>query len=387
MKKILLLALGMFALGLDAYVVTGLIPGISRSFGSSTSMVGQMVTVFTLCYALSAPIFSTLLAGRSVRHILLLAIFVFIIANVASALSQTFMQLLIARAIAGLGAGLFSPMAAAAAVSLVSPERKGRALGFILGGMGMGTVIGVPLGLLIAAHTQWQSVFLLVSLLGLIALMGIFWRFPKFDTQAPPSLKERFLMLTNIKVAETVGVTILVSIASLGLYTYLASIIHTTIGATTITPYLWVWGLGGIIGSFSIGSLIDITGRPKRLMLAIIIIMALAILLLPALLTYSLLGFIPFFLWGATGWSSQAPQQHTLLTLEPKHGAILVALNSSANYLGSAIGAGLGGFVLSMGISPGRLPYFSGGIAVFACVCQLTIICLRRNKRPVNVMQ
>ena len=144
-----------------------------------------MVTVFTLCYALSAPIFSTLLAGHSVRGILLIAISVFLLANVGSAFAHSFTQLMISRAIAGLGAGLFSPMAAAAAVSLVSPERKGRALGFILGGMGMGTVIGVPVGLLIAAHSQWHSVFLLVAALAFVALCGIFWRFPKLESKAP----------------------------------------------------------------------------------------------------------------------------------------------------------------------------------------------------------
>ena len=374
MKKIILLSVGMFALGLDAYVVAGLIPGISQSFHASISAVGQMVTVFTLCYACSAPVCSMLLAGRSIRQILLVALVVFVIANGATALAQNFTQLLIARAIAGIGAGLYSPMAAAAAVSLVSPEKKGRALGFILGGMGMGTVLGVPLGLLLARYTLWQNVFWLVTVLGVIAAIGVCWKCPVFDAKAAPTLKARVLMLANRKVAETIGITVFVSIASLGLYTYLASIVYSITGATTITSYLWAWGLGGIIGSFGIGSLIDLTGRPRLLLVGILMVMAVSILLLPGLLTYSLLGFIPFVLWGATGWSSQAPQQHALLTMEPNHGAIVVALNSSANYLGSALGAGLGGLVLGMGLLPAHLPYIAGGMALLACLGQLLIV-------------
>ena len=121
-------------------------------------------------------------------------------------------------------------------------------------------------------------------------------------------------------------------------------------------------------------------------MLAIITIMAVSLILLPTFLTYSLLGFLPFLLWGATGWSSQAPQQHTLLSLQPDHGAIVVALNSSSNYLGSAIGAGLGGLALSVGFAPRHLPYLAGGILVIACIFQLMIVC-RQDKKVICGVQ
>lgn len=374
MKKIILLAIGMFALGLDAYVISGIIPSISHSFHATASQVGQMVTVFTLCYALSAPIFSTLLASHSIKKILLIALSVFIVANIASALSQDIIQLMMARALAGISAGLFSPMAAVAAVSLVGSKHKGRAIGFILGGMGMGVVIGVPLGVYVAYHTQWQNTFWLVSILSVISLIGIFYRLPKFDAKAPPTLKERFAMLMHHSVAKTVAVTVLMGVASLGLYTYLASVIGSTIAVKTIAPYLWIWGVGGIIGSFSIGPLIDLIGRPRRLLVAILIIMTASIILIPTLLKYSIFGFIPFLFWGATGWSSQAPQQHALLSLQPEHGAIVVALNSSANYLGSSIGAALGGLIISFGVMPSDLPYYAGSVALLACIFQLLII-------------
>lgn len=374
MKKIILLSIGMFALGLDAYVISGLIPAICHSFHATDAQIGQMVTVFTLCYALSAPVFSTLLAGKSTKKILLTALFFFVLANIASALSQNALELLVARAIAGMSAGLFSPMAAAAAVSLVAPKYKGRAIGFILGGMGMGTVIGVPLAIYIAYHTSWQNTFWLVSILGAIATIGIFYKLPALETKAIPSLKERVTMLTHHSVAKTILVTVLMGIASLGLYTYLASVISSTIAVKNIAPYLWVWGIGGVIGSFSIGSLIDLTKNPKRLLLIILFVMMIALILIPSLLKFSLWGFIPFLFWGAAGWSSQAPQQHTLLSIHPEHGSIVVALNSSANYLGSSIGAALGGIIISLGILPAYLPYFAATAAAIALILQFVII-------------
>lgn len=374
MQKILLLTIGMFALGLDAYVVAGLLPAIGATFHASLSETGQTVSVFTLCYAIAAPLFATLLAGKSVRRILMIALSVFSVANVMSALAVSLSSLLFARAMAGIGAGLYAPVAAAAATTLVSPQKRGRALGMILGGMSIGVVMGVPIGLFIANHIGWQGTLWMVTAIGVIAWLGIFLRFPNLPVVSPPTFSERAAMLTDSRVAVTVGITFLTSIASLGLYTYIAPILHNLAGTDTLTPYLWVWGIGGMMGSFSIGALIDHTRRPGRLMLGILAIIAIALLVLPLGLQFPLAGFFLFALWGAAGWASQAPQQHTLLALQPSHGAAVVALNSSANYLGSSVGAGLGGLVMWAGLSPAQLPFAAGFVAVLALVGQCCIL-------------
>ncbi|MEJ7274209.1 MFS transporter, partial [Staphylococcus epidermidis] len=68
--------------------------------------------------------------------------------------------------------------------------------------------------------------------------------------------------------------------------------------------------------------------------------------LIPISIKLPLLSLLSFILWGAMGWATQAPQQHILLKNHPKHGGSAVALNSSINYLGSAIGSSIGGIIL-----------------------------------------
>ncbi|QHC04055.1 MFS transporter [Anoxybacillus sp. PDR2] len=374
MRKVLLLTIGMFALGFDAYVIAGLLPNIGATFKISASQTGQAVSVFTLCYALAAPIFATLLAGKPIRRVLVLALAVFSVGNGASALASSFSMLLMARAIAGIGAGLYSPLAAAAAASLVPKQKRGRALGMTLGGMSTGTVIGVPLGLIIAEHLDWHATLWFITALGLIAMIGIVIWFPNFPASAPPSLRQRVAMMTNGRVAAIVGITFMTSVASLGLYTYIATILDNLAGIPIITPYLWAWGIGGAVGSFSIGTLIDRMGRPDLLMAGILAIMALAMFSLPFVLSFSILSFLPFILWGAMGWASQAPQQHELLRLQPDHGAAVVALNSSANYLGSAIGSALGGMVMLAGLAPSRLPFAAGCLILVTLLGQWRIV-------------
>lgn len=386
MRKVILLTIGMFALGFDAYVMAGLLPEIGETYNINDSQSGQAVSVFTLCYALTSPIFSTVLAGKSVRKILVMALIVFSIGNGASAMAQNFSMLLVARAITGIGAGLYSPLAAAASASMVSEQKRGRALGMTLGGMSMGTVVGVPLGLVMAEHIGWKGTLWCITTIGIIAMLGIMTRFPNFPVKTPPSLRQRLAMITDRRVSATVGITFVASIASLGLYTYIAPVLQDLGGIHNVTPYLWAWGIGGVIGSFLIGTLIDRTGRPALLMAWILAILAFAIFSLPSALKFPVLAFLPFFFWGAMGWASLAPQQHVLLRLQPKHGAAAVALNSSANYLGGAIGSTFGGIVLFAGLTSSYFPYAAGCLVLVAFFGQLILMFINKKVSKMKFM-
>ncbi|OOF05819.1 MFS transporter [Salinivibrio sp. MA607] len=375
MKNILFLPIAMFAFGMDAYVVAGIIPEISTSFHITEAQTAQMVTAFTLCYALSAPILATLLAGFPTKKALVLSMLVFIAANLVTIFSTHLTMLLASRALAGIGAGIFSPLAAASAASLVPDEKKGRALGLLLGGMSAGTVVGVPAGLALATWLGWQGVFAVVIGIALIGLVGVVLGVPHICVAPPPSLKARVALLTDRSVSATITVTFLTAVASLGLYSYLAPVITGITQQTNLTPYLWVWGLGGMIGSSIIGHLIDWVKHPRAILLGILALMSVAIYSIPSSLPLSsLIAFVPFFLWGAAGWSSLAPQQHTLISLQPDHSAAVVALNSSSNYLGGAVGTLLGGLWLSHGLSVTQLVYAAAAVGGVAIVIQIGIL-------------
>jgi predicted MFS family arabinose efflux permease len=83
------------------------------------------------------------------------------------------------------------------------------------------------------------------------------------------------------------------------------------------------------------------------------------------------LALICFFVWGVAVWGSQAPQQHRLLSMRPRHASTAVALRSSSHYLGSAAGAALGGFALAAGIAVLNLPFFAVATASVTLAGQL----------------
>lgn len=385
MKKIWILTIGMFALGMDAYIVAGLIPSISKSFNKSSSAIGQGVTVFTLFFSISAPIFSTILAKSPVKKILIIAFSIFTLANIITAISMNYMLYIVSRAIAGLGAGVSSPIAISASNHLVSEKHKGKAIAFTVGGMSVGTVIGVPLGLEIANISNWRFAMLVIIVISFIALISISILMPKFKIEAPPNLKDRFQLFLNKHVLRVISVTLCAAIASLGLYTYLADIIKTNTDTKNLTHYLTAWGIGGLIGSFGIGFIIDRFKNTRFVMLIILILLALSFGLIPISINLPILGLIPFILWGAMGWATQAPQQHILLKKHPEYGGSAVALNSSINYLGSAMGSAIGGIILFNANSTNVLIYSALGITIIGILLQLLNLSLEKIKNLVSL--
>ncbi|MEU4076749.1 MFS transporter [Streptomyces venezuelae] len=370
-RAVALLALGSFAMGTDAYAMAGLLPGIGADLHVSVSLAGQSVTAFTLCYALAAPLCSAALGRRGTRTVLVTALVVFVLANAGTALTSSYAGLLGTRALAGAGAGLFTPAAATAAVALVPPERRGRALGLVLGGMSAGTVLGVPLGLLVAAHSGWRTALWLITALGAVALLGVATALPAVRAAAAPSLRARLGALTRPRVAAVVTVTFTQTVASLGLYTYLEPVLRRTADVGSAVPYLWVWGIGGVSGSLLAGTLVDRTGKPALLAVALLGTLGGALALLPWTGTVPGLVLLPLLVWGAVGWAFVVPQQHRLLAGQAD-GAAAVGLNSSATYLGGAVGSALGGLALAHGLDARWLPLPAAGVALAGVLLHLT---------------
>ncbi|QKY04999.1 MFS transporter [Janthinobacterium lividum] len=345
-----LIAMGAFALGMASYVTAGLMPMIASDFSISLAMAAQLVTAFTLAYGLGSPLVVALLPARAQRSGLLIALTVFVLANGASALAPGFSGLLAWRAIAGVGAGVYLALGIAAAAGVSAPQQRGKAIGVIMGGMAGGTVLGVPLSLLLAQQLGWTAALWLVAVLGGLALAGLLWKLPALPAVPATSLRRKLALLADGQVLSILLVSLLAAIASLGMYTFIAPLLAWSAqgAAVSATPFLWAWGVGGIAGSVLVGPWADKVAAPKLTWL-ILLLLALALGALPLAAGWSAwLMLAPIVLWGAAGWALQVPQNQQLLAVRARQGDgnLAIALNESALYLGSAIGAATGGVLL-----------------------------------------
>ncbi|WP_455423584.1 MFS transporter [Billgrantia zhangzhouensis] len=354
---------------------------IEASFSVSVAVAAQLVTAFTLAYGLGSPIVVALTPAHRQRTGLLLSLGLFVIANAASALAESFTALMVWRAIAGIGAGVYLAMGIGAAAAVSAPERRGKAIAIIMGGMASGVVLGVPLGLLIAEQMGWQSALWLVAILGSMAFTGLLLKLPALPAATASSLGKKLAILSDGHVLVILTVSLLAAIASLGMYTFIAPLLaDTAYGAVrSVTPYLWIWGIGGVVGSFLIGPLVDRLKGPN-LIFAIMLVLAVSLFLLPLTAALSAwLVMLPIVLWGAVGWALQVPQNNELIRARQAQGDgnLAIALNESALYLGSAIGAAAGGFLLLLQLPVWTLATCAGGVAVLGALLQ--IVNLRRQ--------
>nr|WP_203950482.1 MFS transporter [Microbispora rosea] len=364
------LAAGSFAVGMDAYVMAGLLAGIGGDLHVSIAAAGQSVTAYTLCYAVAAPLFATAFGSGRARRVLTAALVVFTAANLLSAAAGSFWLLIAGRALAGVGAGLFTPAAATTAAALMPAARRGRALGVVLTGMCAGTVVGVPTGLLLAGGFGWRAALVLAAALGALALLGLSLLLPDVRESSGPSLRARLACLAERDVVRIVVVTLAQTVASLGLYTYLQPLLRQTAHVADPALYLWLWGLGGVCGSMLAGPLTDRVGRPALLSGVLVGLLAVATALIPWCARVPGLVAVPLVLWGAVGWGFVVPQQHRLLAVASSGGAA-VALNSSVTYLGSAVGSALGGLALASGLHVSALAPLAAAVALLGALFQV----------------
>lgn len=372
------IALGAFSLGMASYITAGLIPLIQNEFDISIALTAQLVTVFTLAYGVGSPVVVALSPENKQRLILLLALFIFSISNLISGLAPNFSILLISRIFAGIGAGVYLAIGISISTALVKPDQRGQAISIIMSGMAAGTVLGVPLGLIISNQFGWQTSMYLIAILGLVSFYGLYIKLPIIPNLITQSLSEKLRLLKDINVLKILVISLLAAISSLGLYTYLFPLLSSDeFGSIeNITPFLWIWGIGGIIGSFVVGHISKKISNEK-LTAIIMFILSIALLLIPFFATITpWLTLIPIAIWGAVGWALQVPQNEQLILVREKKGGgnLAVALNESALYLGGALGAGIGGIFFYFHISLWLLPIFASAVVFIGFIYQVTHI-------------
>ncbi len=368
---IAILSASNFIIGMGAFVVIGLLNPISADLGVSPGAAGQIMTTYALAYAIASPLLvaGTGRVGR--RRVLAFSLGAFALANLLSAMAPGEVTLHASRILAAAGAGVFTPVAAAVAAGLSPPERRARALAAVFFGLTLAQVAGVPAGSFIAFTYGWRAAFILVALLALPCLWLIWTRIPRGLAFQPVSLNDLTRTLGNWPVMLAVSFTALFLGAIYVLYTYLSPLLAETMGfgRDGISLALLAFGIGAVLGNILGGIATDRIGAFRTLFALSLAQMAImpffSTLPLPVWLTLPMIG-----LWSTCGWSFMAAQQVRLIGLSRDGPSVVLALNAAAIYVGAALGAALGGFVIAAyGVD--ALGYAAGLFASIAIVALL----------------
>jgi len=353
------LALGTFAIGTEGFMIAPLLPTIADDLKMSLSATAMLVVVFTLTLAVSSPI-STVLTGKfNRRATLLLAMAIFTAGNLLAAFSTSFGTLMVARILMAAAAGLYVPSANALAGSIAGPEKRGRALAIVSGGMTIAIALGLPLGAVVGNSFGWRATFLAVAVMGLVALVGITSGIKSNAGagMAVAGLAERVRVVRQAAILRLLAITLFWSIGAYTAYPYIAPYLTSVLdfGVIGISAMVSMWGVAAAVGVTTGGHLNDKYGSQHVVAVSLLLLMLSFVILAAATLLGAKQAVLPVIIavavWGFSVWSF-FPAQMARLIAASSHAqaSVSLSLNTSTMYLGFSIGSAIGAGIIDHGV-------------------------------------
>jgi len=338
---LLALSVGTFTLGVDGFVLAGLLPQVSSSLHVSVATAGQLTTIFALVYAIGSPVIAAAAGSWDRRMLLAAGMIVFAVGIVLQATGTSLTVVAGGRVVAALGAAAYQATAYSTAGILSDDAHRARSLAVVAGGSSVAIVAGLPFGLLVGQAWGWRAAMWLLLALAVVSLLAIAVlpaaRTPRL------TLRQRGTVLADRRVLSVLAGTVAVLTPGFLVLAYLPAILHTS--GTWIVLATLAYGAGQVAGTTLVPRLINRVGARRTLQFGAIGITAISVVLTltrtahpAATVTMAALGL-------AVGLTI-VPQQHRLFASVPDLAPIAVGLNGSAIYVGSALGAAVGGLTV-----------------------------------------
>jgi DHA1 family inner membrane transport protein len=370
---LLALALGGFGIGVTEFVTMGLLPNIAADLlpaqyaadpAAANAQAGWLVSAYALGVVVGAPTIAAAAARWPRKRLLVVLVSVFVAGNLLSAVLPSFELVLVARFLSALPHGAYFGIASLVAASLMGPGKRARGVAFVLGGLAIANVVGVPIGTHLGQSFGWRSTYLLVTVIFVVTLIAIAITVPLKPGDPTATLRNELSAFTRAQVWFTL---LLGSIGFAGIfavYTFVAPVVTDVTGLDEgFVPWvLVVFGVGMTIGTFVSGWLTD---RSVKLSLALGLVGVGLSVLAFALTAQTVPGLlISIFFIGIFAGACSPAVQTRLMDVSHNAQSIAAALNHSALNVGNSLGAALGGVVIAAGF--GYLSPAAVGVALAA---------------------
>lgn len=380
--KVYVLALISFLVGTSNYIISGILDRIAETLGTSVAAAGQLITVYSLAYAVGTPILMALTAKIDRRKLLLYSLGLFIAANLLTFILSGFGFFIAARIVTALGAGVVTVNALSIAAKIAPPGKQASAIANVTMGITASLIIGVPLGRMVASAFGWKAVFLAIAIVGGLAMLVIAAVIPRMQGDKPVPLIKQFALLKKPQVLVALAITFFWLGGYSLAYTYLSPFLLevTHLNESLISAALFVFGVASLIGSKVGGYNADKRGIKYTLVSGMVLHVISLILL--SLVGQSVIAvFAILILWSFSAWSSAPAQQFNLVSLVPESSGVMLSLNSSMMQLAMAVGAGIGGLIANR-ISLASITWF-GVLGVLIAIITVFVLSSMASRHSV----
>lgn len=344
---IFLLAVGSFVTGTSEFVVSGILDIISDDLRISIPVAGQLITIYSLFYAVGALFLVMATWKLNRKKVLLSAISMFIAGNVLAFFSHHFMLLMLSRVIMAMSGGLYIVLATNYAAQLAPPEKKGSAMATVITGFTVSLVLGVPIGTFLAGYVDWHAIFLIIAI-GTACLLFLLYRLlPPMEGHSYVPFKQQMQILQDRRVLSGLATTAFWILGYTMVFAYISPLLRQTSGFTLelTSIALLVLGISAFIGSRFGGYAVDQWGPNRTISISITVQMLMLFAL--SFTQFSVVGvFITLAIWGTATWTTTPAKQFYLISLKPETSETVLSFNTAIMNIGMMLGSSMGGLII-----------------------------------------
>ncbi|ORE91831.1 MFS transporter [Aurantimonas sp. 22II-16-19i] len=373
------LAVGAFAIGVTEFAPMGLLPAIADDLGVSVPAAGLLISAYAIGVMIGAPLM-ILTTGRVPRRTLLIGLAaIFTLGNVLSAVSDNYGMLLFARIVTSLNHGAFFGVGSVVAASLVAPGRRAGAVAAMFMGLTVANVVGVPLATFAGEHFGWRASFWGIAGLGVATMAALRLSLPALAASKGGNALAELRVLIRGEVLGALALTVLGSSAMFTVFTYIVPILREATGASLgfVTAMLVTYGVGLTVGNWLGGRFAD--RSVDRTLIVTLASLSAVLAAFALLMSSEPASAVLIFLWGVASFALVPPLQVRVMGAAADAPNLASAVNIGAFNLGNAIGAALGGGVISAGLG---YPAVALAGAVMATVGLCAAFLARRRTPP-----
>ncbi|AKS35260.1 Cmx/CmrA family chloramphenicol efflux MFS transporter [Mycolicibacterium goodii] len=372
-----------FAQGTSELMLAGLLPELSADFAISIPQAGLSVSVFALGMLVGAPVLAILTLRWPRRRTLLAFLGVFVAAHGVGAVTDSYAVLLGTRFVAAIVYAGFWAVGASTAMALVSPDRRGRAMSVVAGGLTTAMVVGLPAGTWIGQQVGWRAAFWAVAVMTIVAACAVLVVIPDARAHTVVRSRDEIRGVAVPRLWLSYALTAISTAALLGTFTYLGAMLITTTGvqAEWVPLVLFGYGLGALVGMAVGGYAADrwphgVLAAGFGVLTVVLALLGAAVHVAPAVVGLALvLGF--------AGFGSNPALNSRVFAIAPDAPTLAPAVNVSAFNVGIAVGPWLSGVALTAGLGYPSVPWIGAGLGVVAVLLLVVDILLSRSPRRV----
>ena len=375
------LTAGAFGIGTTEFVIMGLLMQVAADLHVSIAAAGLLISGYALGVFVGAPLLTAATQRMPRKAVLVALMIVFTLGNLACALAPNYELLMTARVITSLAHGTFFGVGAVVATGLVSEDRKASAISIMFTGLTVATLLGVPAGAWLGLEYGWRATFWAVTAIGVFATVIIATLVPADRSAlAPLAFRDELRVVGRPQVLLGLLMTVLGFGGMFTVYAYIQPLLTQVTGFAdaAVSPILLVFGVGMIIGNLLGGRFAD-----RRLATALLGTLALLVLVMGAMgfALHSRWAMVLFTgLLGAAAFATVSPLQLWVLQKARDAQSLASSLNIGAFNLGNALGAWLGGAVISHGLGLSALPWVAALVPASAFMVALWSLALDRDR-------